>query len=220
MAEIVEALGSMAEGALLARAVEPTAGEADGHTHESACLNCGTPLVGPHCHQCGQRGHVHRTIGAFFHDLLHGVLHFEGKLWRTLPLLAWRPGKLTREYIDGRRASYVSPIALFLFTIFVTFALWNALAAGQTEGQEAGLAEGGSAGELAAGKEAEPVLLKNRGGRDGADSGPLGPNAPPGQLPGTGGVLVVPTNPNAITSRIQDTTFRGRRNTSSMPTSA
>jgi hypothetical protein len=127
MAEIIEALGNAADGALLARAVEPTAGEDDGHTHEAACLNCGTPLVGPHCHECGQRGHVHRTIGAFFHDLLHGVLHFEGKLWRTLPLLAWRPGRLTREYIDGRRASYVSPIALFLFTIFITFALWNAL---------------------------------------------------------------------------------------------
>ena len=66
---------------------------------------------------------MHRTLGAFFHDLVHGVLHFEGKLWRTLPLLAWQPGKLTRDYIDGQRARYISPIALFLFTIFITFAL-------------------------------------------------------------------------------------------------
>jgi hypothetical protein len=126
-----EAIGELAQGGLTARAVEPAAGESSaldsGHTHEAACLNCGASLFGPHCHHCGQRAHVHRTLGAFFHDLLHGVLHFEGKVWRTLPLLAWRPGKLTREYIDGRRASYVSPIALFLFTIFVTFALWNAL---------------------------------------------------------------------------------------------
>jgi hypothetical protein len=125
----VEAIGELTQGGLTARAVEPAAGEGSdaGHTHESACLNCGTPLVGSHCHACGQRAHVHRTLTAFFHDLLHGVLHFEGKVWRTLPLLAWRPGKLTRGYIDGRRASYVSPIALFLFTIFVTFALWSAL---------------------------------------------------------------------------------------------
>ena len=34
-----------------------------------------------------------RRFGAFFHDLLHGVLHFEGKIWRTLPMLAWRPGQ-------------------------------------------------------------------------------------------------------------------------------
>lgn len=51
------------------------------------------------------------------------MFHFEGKIWRTLPLLAWHPGKLTREYIDGRRASYVSPIALFLFCVFLMFAV-------------------------------------------------------------------------------------------------
>jgi hypothetical protein len=114
----------MAEGALLARAAEPSHGEGgQGHTHEAACLNCGTALIGRHCHSCGQAAHVHKTIGAFFHDLLHGVFHFEGKIWRTLPMLAWKPGKLTREYIDGRRASYVSPIALFLFFVFLMFAV-------------------------------------------------------------------------------------------------
>jgi hypothetical protein len=55
------------------------------------------------------------------------VFHFEGKIWRTLPLLVWNPGRLTREYIDGRRASYVSPIALFLFVVFLTFGVFNAL---------------------------------------------------------------------------------------------
>ena len=65
------------------------------------------------------------------------------------------------------------------------------LAAGQTDGQEAGLVEGSSAGELAADKQVDPVLLKDDGGRDGPDAGLLGPNAAPGQLPGTGGVLVV-----------------------------
>ena len=96
---------------------------ADGHTRERSCLNCGTALIGDYCHACGQHAHVHRTISAFFHDLLHGVLHFEGKTWRTLPLLAWRPGELTRRYIDGQRARFVSPIALFLFSVFLMFAL-------------------------------------------------------------------------------------------------
>lgn len=119
-----EIIGDIAQGALTARAVEPEHGEsADGHSHESACLNCNTPLVGPHCHQCGQAAHVHRTLGAFFHDFLHGVFHFEGKIWRTLPALTLRPGQMTREYIDGRRASYVSPIALFLFAVFLMFAV-------------------------------------------------------------------------------------------------
>lgn len=124
-----ETLGDMAGALAAARTVEPTAGEhrADGHTHESACLNCATPLVGSHCHACGQAAHVHKTLGAFFHDLLHGVFHFEGKIWRTLPLLVTKPGKLTREYIDGRRASYVSPIALFLFCVFALFTTINSL---------------------------------------------------------------------------------------------
>ncbi|MDE2412136.1 MAG: DUF3667 domain-containing protein [Sphingomonadales bacterium] len=119
-----EIIGNVVDGALVARAAEPVHGEStDGHTHESACLNCGTVLIGSHCHACGQAAHVHKTLGAFFHDLLHGVFHFEGKIWRTLPMLAFRPGQLTREYIDGRRASYVSPIALFLFSVFLMFAV-------------------------------------------------------------------------------------------------
>ena len=111
-------------GGVLARAVEPAAGEA-GNTHERTCLNCGTRLTGLYCHDCGQQAHVHRTLTAFWHDLLHGVLHFEGKIWRTLPLLAWRPGELTRRYVAGERARFVSPLALFLFSVFLTFAVFG-----------------------------------------------------------------------------------------------
>lgn len=130
MNELAEALGTMTEGALLGRAVEPSAGEDAGHTHERDCLNCGTELVGPHCHACGQHAHVHRTLGAFLHDLLHGVFHFEGKTWRTLPLLAWRPGELTRRYIAGERARFVSPMGLFLFSVFLMFAVFQMVGIG------------------------------------------------------------------------------------------
>ena len=117
----LEAIGDAMTGGVLGRAVEPKAGETDGHTHEANCLNCGAALAGPFCHECGQHAHVHRTLGAFFHDFLHGVLHFEGKIWRTLPMLGWRPGELTRSYIEGQRARFVSPIALFLFSVFLMF---------------------------------------------------------------------------------------------------
>ena len=131
MSDFPESVGGIVEGGLVAHAAEPDASGAkpsdDGHTSEQACLNCGTSLIGTHCHSCGQRAHIHRTLSAFFHDLLHGVLHFEGKLWRTLPVWVFNPGKLTREYIEGKRAKYVSPIALFLFVVFLTFALFNAL---------------------------------------------------------------------------------------------
>ncbi len=124
-----EGIGEAVMGGLTARAVEPSAdgrtGGGDGHTHEGACLNCGAALVGEYCHACGQKAHVHRTLGAFGHDLLHGVLHFEGKIWRTLPMLAWRPGELTRRYIAGERARFVSPLALFLFSVFLMFAVFS-----------------------------------------------------------------------------------------------
>lgn len=109
-----EALGDAVTGRVVGRAVEPKAGEgADGHTHETHCLNCDALLAGPFCHECGQHAHVHHTLAAFFHDFLHGVLHFEGKIWRTLPLLAWKPGELTRRYIDGQRASFVPPVHMY-----------------------------------------------------------------------------------------------------------
>jgi hypothetical protein len=126
----LEAIGDAATGAVLAGAIEPPEG-ADGHTDEKNCLNCGAVLAGDYCHSCGQKAHVHRSLAAFFHDLLHGVFHFEGKIWNTLPMLAWKPGELTRSYIDGKRTRFVSPIALFLFCVFLMFAV--ASATGLTE---------------------------------------------------------------------------------------
>lgn len=115
-------------GAAIARAVEPEAGE--GQVAAGNCQNCGTALVGAHCHVCGQKAKVHRTLRAFGHDILHSVLHFDGKIWRTLPMLFWNPGELTRRYVHGERAKFVSPLALFLFTVFLTFAVFNWLVPG------------------------------------------------------------------------------------------
>jgi hypothetical protein len=121
-----EIIGAMdaASGGLLAAAVEPAHGQ-PGETLDSDCLNCGTALVGSHCHACGQKGRVHRTLHAFGHDFLHSVLHFDGKIWRTVPLLFWNPGELTRRYVHGERAKFVSPLALFLFSVFLTFAAFS-----------------------------------------------------------------------------------------------
>jgi len=133
-----EVIGDAVTGGMAVRAVEPGAGEvgADGHTHETNCLNCGAPLQGDFCHTCGQHAHVHRTLRAFGHDFLHGVLHFEGKIWNTLPLLVWKPGELTRRYIDGERAKFVSPIALFLFSVFLMFAVMGLTGALDTSSEQ------------------------------------------------------------------------------------
>ena len=70
----IDAVGEAVTGGLLARAVEPSAGEADGHTHEKSCLNCKTPLTGAYCSACGQKAHVHRTVRGFLQDFIQDIL--------------------------------------------------------------------------------------------------------------------------------------------------
>ncbi|MFZ6689377.1 DUF3667 domain-containing protein [Undibacterium sp. SXout11W] len=89
------------------------------------CANCETPLTGAYCHACGQSAHIHRSLLHMFEELLHGIFHFETKAWRTIPALIFTPGKLTRNYIAGQRTRYVSPLALFLFLIFLMFFVFS-----------------------------------------------------------------------------------------------
>lgn len=127
MSGIGEGIGAAVEGGLLGQAVEPAHGEAHETTHRAAsqCLNCGNVVTGAYCSACGQKAHVHRSLAAIGHDIIHGVLHLDGKLWNTLPLLALKPGKLTRRFIEGERAKFVSPMAMFLFSIFAMFAVFQ-----------------------------------------------------------------------------------------------
>ena len=136
MVDGAEGIGEAVTGAMVARAVEPGAGEAAG-SHEGRCLNCDAVLTGNFCRCCGQPAHVHRTMSAFWHDLVHSVLHFDGKIWRTLPMLAIYPGDLTRRYVDGERAKFVSPMALFLFSVFLMFAIFSAIGADLMPGDAA-----------------------------------------------------------------------------------
>lgn len=118
----VDAAGAAAgatHGGLIGGAVEKPAGKAGELQH--VCTDCGTEVQGRYCHNCGQSAHLHRTLVHLGEEVMHGVMHFDSRVWRTLPLLAFRPGRLTREWVHGRRTRYVSPLALFLFTMFVLF---------------------------------------------------------------------------------------------------
>ncbi|MCU0728494.1 MAG: DUF3667 domain-containing protein [Sphingopyxis sp.] len=130
----IGAIGDVVTGAVIAAGID------DDHVARGPggvnvrCLNCGTFLADERfCPQCGQPRHIHRSVGAFWHDLLHSVLHFEGKLWRTLPMLFFRPGELTRRYINGERARYFSPLALFLFAVFFTFGMFSLIDFGTSD---------------------------------------------------------------------------------------
>lgn len=87
----------------------------------ASCLNCGARLQGPYCHACGQDAHVTRTLLHVVEEVIHGITHFDGRAVRSLPMLAFRPGTLTRHYVHGKRARYLPPFAMFLFSVFSMF---------------------------------------------------------------------------------------------------
>jgi hypothetical protein len=121
----IEAAGDVLTGAIVAKTIEGQSSASQHAAAHHACLNCGHPLTGAYCAECGQAAHIHRSLHSLGHDILHGVFHFEGKFWSTLPQLFFFPGRLTRRYIDGERAKFVSPMALFLFTVFTMFAVFS-----------------------------------------------------------------------------------------------
>ena len=116
----MDAAGGMVTGGLVSSALEKPEGKA-GQAHSGACTDCGQPVSGNFCAHCGQPTHVHRSLLHLGEELLHGVMHFDGRIWRTVPLLVTNPGRLTREWVEGKRSRYVSPLGLFLFTIFLMF---------------------------------------------------------------------------------------------------
>jgi hypothetical protein len=97
---------------------------------EKNCLNCNAEVQGRFCQVCGQENvetkeTVWHLISHFFQD----ITHFDGKFFSTLKYLMARPGFLSLEYMKGRRASYVNPIRMYIFTsaffFLIFFSLFN-----------------------------------------------------------------------------------------------
>lgn len=123
----IEAVGAAATAGLVASAIEtrPTPNDTvHGAEAHGVCANCGANLTGNFCATCGQPAHVHRTLGHMVEEFLHGLLHFDTRAWRTLPMLVFRPGTLTHDYIHGKRARFISPLAIYLLSVFTMFAVF------------------------------------------------------------------------------------------------
>ncbi|ACT59106.1 DUF3667 domain-containing protein [Hirschia baltica] len=86
------------------------------------CQNCKTALTGRYCHECGQLADdFQRPIWSLVAEGVSDFLSLDGRLWRTLPQLLLRPGRITRHYIDGKRASHVPPFRLYLVASLLFF---------------------------------------------------------------------------------------------------
>jgi len=89
---------------------------------EKNCLNCGTQVAGRYCQNCGQENvEVKERIWHLLMHFIEDLTHFDGKLWKTLKLLLFKPASLTRYYMDGKRATYLHPIRMYLFVSAVFF---------------------------------------------------------------------------------------------------
>jgi hypothetical protein len=83
--------------------------------HSGFCYNCGIRMSGAFCANCGQKAQeLDPSLGHFVHDLTHELLHVDGKIFKSVWTLLARPGALTRDYFEGRRARWISPIRLYL----------------------------------------------------------------------------------------------------------
>ena len=111
----------MADGAAgMHGQVEDPAAERGGAP--AACLNCGTCLAGPFCHHCGQGGGpTHRSLLHLAGETIEAFTHGDGRVLRTVRLLALDPGRLTRDWLDGRRVRDVPPVRLFFSALFAMF---------------------------------------------------------------------------------------------------
>jgi hypothetical protein len=88
------------------------------------CLNCNTELKGPFCYYCGQPDrNFMRFFPALLRDLMEDLLDFDSRFMRTLKPLMFKPGRLTKDFMSGRRFRYTPPMRLYIFSSIVFFLL-------------------------------------------------------------------------------------------------
>jgi hypothetical protein len=92
------------------------------------CDNCGAPVPGRYCSACGQRLEppVH-SLWHFSRVATEDLTHADSRLWRTLTALLFKPGRLTREFLAGRRARYLPPVRLYLVLSVLFFLIASAV---------------------------------------------------------------------------------------------
>ena len=92
------------------------------------CDNCYTALQGDFCHQCGQEKKSYiRNVSGVVTEFFGEFSNWDTRVWRTLVPLWFRPGFLSRRYVDGHRVPYVPPLRLYLFTSIIAFLIFAKL---------------------------------------------------------------------------------------------
>lgn len=91
---------------------------------DKTCLNCGHTVEERFCPHCGQENiEIKQPFHYLFTHFIEDFTHYDGQFWKTIKYLLFRPGKLTKEYLAGKRQTYVAPVKLYIFISFITFFL-------------------------------------------------------------------------------------------------
>jgi hypothetical protein len=92
---------------------------------EKICLNCKSVIYGRFCHLCGQENtEPKESFWGLITHFVYDITHFDGKFFDTTRYLLFRPGYLALEYLRGRRASYLNPVRMYIFTSAFFFILF------------------------------------------------------------------------------------------------
>jgi hypothetical protein len=84
---------------------------------EKICLNCKSVIYGRFCHICGQENtEPKETFWGLITHFIYDITHFDGKFFTSVKSLLFRPGYLSHEYLRGRRAAYLNPVRMYVFT--------------------------------------------------------------------------------------------------------
>ncbi len=84
------------------------------------CRNCESAIKGNYCNNCGQRTSINKvTFKETFQDFMDAVFSVSSPLLLTLKLLIVNPGKLFREYLNGKRKAYYKPVPFFVLTTII-----------------------------------------------------------------------------------------------------
>ena len=92
------------------------------------CPNCSTFLHEEfhYCPKCGQENHhIKIPIWHVLYEFIESIFHFDTKLWNTIVASITAPGKVVKDFLNGKRARYVPPPRLYIFVSVIYFALLN-----------------------------------------------------------------------------------------------